>query len=123
MPQADPQNALKCALQKGDRLRCAGTLIGNSVKGGSAWVHFDGDPTDAASLIDPGVLALAERLPRKLAVGDRILRNGSDVGTLKLLGRKYPDAPDAVVEWSDGTLGVYVLSDLRLADPRTENWT
>lgn len=63
-------------------------------------------------------LEAAELLPRKLAVGDRVQsRNDPDwQGTLKYID---PDGWTAVL-WHNGEgRGMPLLSDLRLADPRT----
>ncbi len=103
------------AVRVGDELRFTGK-VAKVYPDGLVSIRFDGANIADYNLLSQAALASAERLPHKLAVGDRVVHRANDkpkpVGVIRHID---PDDWAALV-WDHGPRGWYPLSDLRLSD-------
>lgn len=103
-------------IRVGDEFRFTGRVIAIDDRDRNAHVQFLDAAGPATSYwFARSTIEAAERLPRKLVVGDRVHYGVNWRGEIK-----YIDPEGwAAVRWIDGDCGAYPLSELRLADPKT----
>ena len=96
----------------GDEFKFSGKVI-EAPDADYVRIHFSGGDGRPDYWVHAAILAAAERLPRKLAVGDRVEAAGYMPGmVIKYIGGRA----QALVEWPDGSIALLPLSDLRLSD-------